>query len=198
MSISPKHARIENDLYETPAALTEGLLTTAPYIAGKIFEPCAGGGSIARVLTARGLSVTQSDITKPVPGAPSDAATKEFWGHWGEQNFDWVVTNPPYGDRLPDKILPLAFDNVNRGMAMLLRITYSEPCASRSAWLKAHEDCLRQKIDISPRPRFRLDTNKTDACTVSWFIWDKEFSWAALGVASPFVSFRYERAPAYK
>jgi hypothetical protein len=142
--------RIANDKYFTPAVLTEGLLARVP-IKGRVIEPCAGEGAIAKVLFEHGLDVTLSDITG-VCDAPTDASTPEFWEY--HRGYDWAISNPPYGGQLPDKIVPLAFDNVTTGVAMLLRITWSEPCASRGNWLEEHADCLRAKNRRMAPPAF--------------------------------------------
>jgi hypothetical protein len=56
-------------------------------------------------------------------------------------------------------------------MAMLLRLSYLEPCENRASWLVEHPPA--KLIVFNPRPRFRADTGGTDSVTSAWFIWHR-------------------------
>ena len=186
--------RHKNDFYQTPSLLTKTLLGKVP-IAGNILEPCAGKSAITKVLKQQESSISavlESDLTwGETRNHPVDATTEEFWSYWRShfdyhyprQGLNWVVTNPPFSTA--HEILPKAFDVCNIGVAFLLRSTYSEPCKNRRDWLIEHADCMRYRIDISPRPRFRAGKG-TDSTTCTWFVWQKNWSWSSLGVDSPF------------
>jgi hypothetical protein len=83
--------------------------------------------------------------------------------------YDWIITNPPYNQA--PAILPLAFQNCRVGMAMLLRLSYLEPCENRARWLAEHPPA--KLIVFNPRPRFRADTGGSDSVTSAWFIWHR-------------------------
>ena len=202
--------RHENDFYETPTLLTKELLARID-ISGIILEPCAGDSAITKALKAYSPRTTgvatriviESDLTwgdkrsqrttregSPA-SSPADATTEEFWEYWRSHFYtnypdcgiSWVVTNPPFNKA--HQILPLAFEYCSIGVAFLLRSTYSEPCKNRADWLVEHADRLRYRIDISPRPRFRKEGG-TDTATVTWFVWQKSWSWEEKGIDSPF------------
>lgn len=196
----PRIKRIENDKYFTEDRLTDALLKRID-LRGRILECCAGDRAIARrihnkVATHSGSVVLSSDLTDsetsefPLLHADqtTDATTREFWENYnrpGTQVLNWVVTNPPFN--VAPKIIPLAYKNSRVGIAMLLRLSYLEPCANRAAWLQSNADNLKLVMPVNPRPRFRADTKGTDSCTVAWFVWDKQHSWKSLGVDCPFV-----------
>lgn len=176
-------ARIENDYYPTPTALTMAMLDVLPpnYFEGTILECCAGDGAIARCFD----TVIKTDIDPKWECSIMDATRPRDWDL--VENFypiDWVITNPPFNKAT--KILPLAWKHCAVGMAMLLRITYAEPCKDRRDWLSANSDHLRYFIPVNPRPKFRPDTKGSDSTTVAWLIWDKRWSWQDHGIDPPF------------
>lgn len=174
--------RIENDAYYTPKALTRAL-DKEVVISGRILECCAGNGAIAGALAEHdpNRKIFQSDLAWD---SKCDATTRQYWESIGD--IDWTVTNPPFNSAA--EIIPLAYEHSRIGIAMLLRTTYSEPCANRRTWLAQHADNLVFKMDVNPRPKFRTDRKGSDSATVAWFVWKKDFSWKRLGVPSPFRS----------
>ena len=167
------------DFYETHAALTWVLLENlelnghlgAPVT---VLEPCSGAGAIARVLA--GSKQFQEVLTNDLDPAQAsdthwDATLKSSWE---DQRPGWVITNPPFNQA--PKILPLAHNASTQGVAMLLRLSYLEPCSDlkrmgsyRGPWLQ--ENPPDQVIIVWPRPKFRADTKGNDSVTVGWFIW---------------------------
>lgn len=179
--------RISHDFYPTPEGITQSLLEVCPELPRFIFEPCAGNGAIGDILRASERIVHESDIQWIPSYAESHDATKnKFWvtssfvceGSWA------VVTNPPFN--LAHEILPLAYKYSPWGCAFLLRLSYLEPAANRAQWLQDCADSLRYVIPVNPRPKFRRDTKSTDSATVAWMVWQKSWSWKALGVKPPF------------
>ena len=190
--------RHNNDAYYTHAGLVKALLDNVE-ISGTVCEPCAGEGHIAHQLIEHGLDVFSSDIDLDLdyPDCAADATDLKFWQKDAGEN-DWTVTNPPY--RQPDcqKIIENAWEFSKVGIAMLLRLTYLEPCALSSKdvinWTQRYPDRelswddlngrapflksapLSHLLVFNPRPQFRTDTKGTDNTTVAWFVWQKDWA----------------------
>ena len=200
--------RHSNDAYYTHAGLVKALLDNVP-ISGDVCEPCAGEGHIAYQLSEIDHLIcvhsfdTDESLDYPV-NLGFDATSAWQWSHYRKDYFgsdsglfDWTVTNPPY--RQPDcqKIIENAWEYSRVGIAMLLRLTYLEPCGlsakdvvnwdrrcpnrqltmdeleGRAPFLKSAP--LSHLLVFNPRPQFRTDTNGTDNTTVAWFVWQKDW-----------------------
>ena len=151
----------------TPHWCTEGLLEHV-HVSGRILEPCAGKGGIASPLARHGLDVMWQDIDKDGNAlviqdfmAPDHQAT----------GYDWIISNVPYQTEdytaadFVRKALTLA-----PKVAMLLRISWLEPCADRIDILEGNPPSL---IIYLPRPSFNGPgrSNGTDTCTSVWAVW---------------------------
>lgn len=163
--------RLKNDQYFTPLGLVKPLLEVLDLSDSICFEPCAGDSAIASQLPR----AIQADID-PKLGHKVFDATK--FDHWFTTfifyNPDWVITNPPYTQPDCDEIVKLAWKFANEGVAMLLRLSYLEPCQGRAQFLK--EATLSNLIIFNPRPQFIPGKKATDSSTVAWFVWRK--NWA--------------------
>jgi hypothetical protein len=141
-----------------------------PYNPRCCFEPCAGDGAISNKLRDAGLRVLTNDIdTRHETTFMLDAKLPDNW-RWFP-HFDWAITNPPFN--CAAQIIPNAVARASMvpsypwGVAMLLRITYLEPCKNRAQWLI--ENPIKRLI-VLPRMSFTGD-RKTDSVTCAWFIW---------------------------
>ncbi|MGL4419455.1 MAG: hypothetical protein ACRCZF_02205 [Gemmataceae bacterium] len=165
-----------------------------------INEPCAGQRDIVRVLEHNGLTVNHSDLTD---GPGNDATTRSFWE--SRPPFDLMITNPAFNVATP--IVQLGYEFAKVGAIVLLPQSWFEPTenkdgsnkakglpslydkslfAERYQWLCDHADQMRWQVTVNPRPMFREDTTRTDSKTVCWTLWDKRWSWMALGIEPPF------------
>jgi hypothetical protein len=167
-------ARQPLDFYPTPSLLTWALLGSHRFVPWRnkatVLEPCNGEGAISDVLKESGLFrlVDTADIDETKPAALTmDAADPGAWARMAR--YDWVISNPPYSQA--PAILPLAFQNCRVGMAMLLRLSYLEPCENRARWLAEHPPA--KLIVFNPGPKFRADTSGSDSVTSAWFIWHR-------------------------
>lgn len=163
--------RREHDFYPTPGWATRMLLERVP-IDGKILEPCSGRGDIADVLRdyrndLRFRAVVTNDYDKHQPSVLHDDATDQDWWSIWAQTLSWVVTNPPFG--VAHRILPLAYKATLGRVAMLLRLSYLEPCEGRASWLVAHPPT---RLYVLPRISFTGD-GKTDSVTCAWYVWNR-------------------------
>lgn len=170
--------RIDGDFYPTKAKLTEKMLThpmaTAVMGGSQFVECCVGDGDIANVLW--GLEPQPVVVTNDVnPDHPADyhmdATKRDFWTQLLREHgrLEWVITNPPY--KLAPQIVANAYGYARRGVAMLLRLSFAEPCQNRLGFLTSFPPTALI-VAGNPRPSFRPDGG-TDSVTTAWFIWDK-------------------------
>jgi hypothetical protein len=153
--------------FPTPAWATEELLKRTPEISlrDSILECCSGALNIAKVLAKNGSRTVCTNDIDGNRDADSyyDAAQSLSWLEIG--GFDWVISNPPFNRA--KEILPLALANCNIGIAMLLRLSYLEPCLNRIQWLQANPP---KRVIVLPRISFTGD-GRTDRVTACWVIW---------------------------
>ena len=129
-----------------------------------IFECCYGEGHISKRLEALGYcNLSLGDILDDANYF--DATHPDSWEL--EDNIDFTITNPPFN--LAHEILPLAYKHSKYGIAMLLRLSYLEPCENRGTWLVENPV---SKLIVMPRISFTAN-GKTDSVTTAWFVWDK-------------------------
>ncbi|MEO0988566.1 MAG: hypothetical protein AAFY20_23955 [Cyanobacteria bacterium J06639_14] len=185
-----KLERVENDYYRTYPELVQVLLDelagTPHEITGQVLEPTVGDGVIANFFNG---CITNDLHPHPdwSPDFQMDATDPLFWQVLQEQGgYDWGVGNPPWLKDVVSKIVQQAYANAGRGVAFLLRLSYLEPTEDRGEWHQQNDDHLRFVIPVNPRPLWRIDTSNSEAVTCCWFLWDKKFSWKALGIKPPF------------
>lgn len=160
--------RREHDFYPTPGFATRELLERIR-IAGDVFEPCVGAGDIANELARcdRVRSLATNDLDRRHEAMMHGDATDGRW--WRSLlRYDWIVTNPPFG--VAHQILPFAYQYARVGVAMLLRLTYLEPCEGRAAWLSEYPP---DHLIVLPRISFTGDGD-TDSVTCGWMVWSKD------------------------
>ncbi len=103
--------RDPRDRYETPTWVTDILTRNVVLPRHDVFEPACGSGIMAVALEQAKLTVTASDI----------ASGRDFLDC--RDRHAAVVTNPPYKDRLPERFLRHAMDNVATEVVALLVAT---------------------------------------------------------------------------
>lgn len=174
--------RRPNDFYPTPEWATEELIRRYPAVIrnGWVGEPCAGDGAITKVLERHVYGVRTNDINYNTDPDSCVDATKP--GAF-EEMFDgyrpsWIVTNPPF--KSAPEIVKGAYDYAYSGIAMLLRLSFLEPCKNRVDFLKAHPPT---SIYVLPRISFTGD-GRADTVTCAWMIWDKSHEGKSINVVS--------------
>lgn len=174
--------RRERDAYYTPDWATATLIERAPEVrGGQLLDPCCGDGRMARAVmdTGRFGGVVLNDIAQPAdlatwPPAFADCVPSRIDGV-GQDACDpdlydpapcWVVTNPPWNGS--GRIAWTALQHARVGVALLLRITWLEPCEGRE-WLKRLPPTRMIVL-----PRISYDgSGQTDSATSAWFIWTR-------------------------
>lgn len=153
------------DQYWTPhAGITRRLLARHGWDTGTALEPCAGARAIADVLIDHGLGVITGDIdpamdTDHVWNFPIAAKLGQV------PEVDFVISNPPFN--LANECVDAALSVCPR-VAMLLRMTWIEPCSDRRRiWTMTPPAFVHP---LHPRPCFTGD-GKTDSATCAWFVW---------------------------
>lgn len=168
--------RQANDEYHTRPGITKAL-TDRICIYGRVLEPCNGRGHITSTLTSR--SIVTNDINPERSADFHCDATDPEAEIWDGRHYDWVITNPPFSEA--HKILPIAFEHADIGVAFLLRLSYLEPTMSRNVrgdWLDKHADQMTNLIILgNPRPSFPPYQRNTDSVTSAWMVWHPDFSW---------------------
>ena len=147
----------------------------------RVLECCAGNGGISQHLP--GIVILNDISPEPDFEVHSRLDAKGSL-LWELSKPDWTVTNPPFNEATP--ILKNALTHSRKGVAFLLRLSYYEPTQDRRDLLEGYADCMRYLIPINPRLRFRQDKDGSDKVTTAWFVWLKDFSWAALDLEPPF------------
>ena len=170
------------DRYDTPEWATAALLATFPHIVGDtLLDPCCGNGAMARLVGERFSTIRTNDCDPTVQADTHlDAADAALY----DPRPCWVVTNPPFN--AAGDICYQAIEGLTRsvlglggalfGVAMLLRITFAEPCGSSPVaprngrlWLERYPPT---GLLVLPRIDFRRDGG-SDSATACWFIWSR-------------------------
>ena len=167
----PKQQRRKLDKYYSPDIVLQWLLQKQAVgisTEDTILECAVGGWAIAAPLELEGYRVITNDIDPEVPADyHEDIASAAAWQTLPA--CDWVITNPPFN--VLNGALPLMYDNCNKGLALFVRKSITEPTFARQDWLQAHEQHLAQII-FCPRVSFTGD-GKTDSSSCDWYIWKK-------------------------
>lgn len=161
------------DQYETADWQVDALVDHLPELSGSIWCPTVGDGALARQLLLRrpDLTLTLTNDLDPalIADCHLDATKLESWSEFGKVTTrpDWVVENPPFNVAID--VLKHAYVRARRGVALLLRITFTEPTRDRSLWLANHPIDLQVTLE-----RYSFTGNgKSDNVTAAWFVWAK-------------------------
>lgn len=174
--------RDKRDRYFTPRWATLALLDyLGDRLAGLVWEPCAGQCHIVDVLRERDHHVLATDIT-PYPsldgvhdflhlerGYAPPAVSMD--GTVTVNAPHWIVTNPPYttDQCTATDIVRHALELATVGVAMLLRLSWLEPCDDRVDLLMT--DPPTDYI-ILPRVNY-IGAPSGNNQTSVWCVWDR-------------------------
>ena len=162
------YARKVNDLYCTPAWVTEALLHKVR-LPKTIWEPACATGKISRVLESYGRTVMSTDI-EPGPGY----AIHDFLAD-APIDVECVCTNPPFS--LADSFISQALraTEARSGMVCMLLPSDFEYPGKR---MPLFDDCPQFSLKLALRRRIAWfagtaeDSGKNPMGTHAWYIWD--------------------------
>jgi hypothetical protein len=166
---SGRHAYADRglDLYETPPCAVEALLRVEkiPHV---IWEPCAGPGSIVRVLRNHGRAVIASDIID----YGGLHFVRDFLGARMPAGVEAILTNPPYRD--VERIVEHAL-RPSPLVIMLLRLAFLES-ERRSAILEdrglARIHVFRKRLPMMHRAGWE-GRKANSGMAFGWFCWNR-------------------------
>ena len=157
--------------YYTPPPLTRALLERLNLEPMTIAEPCAGEGWIARELIRDGHTIIAGDVDPELDlRSGLDFFSKRATGVYGRT--DAIITNPPWSDSA--RFVRRALE-ITPNVAMLLRLTFLEPCDSEPASRRVDLLRIMRSHIVMPRTRFYKGGKKTDSVPPMWFVWG--FDW---------------------
>lgn len=176
-----RHARVENDFYETPGWVTRAILPHLRTGGATVLEPAAGEGAILRELVmvggARVLGGVEIDPTRAAKAASYTGAAflrrADFLdprsplpvgGPW-----EVIITNPPFSHA--EAFVRRSLDVVAPGgtVAMFLRLAFLES-QGRAALLRERPPDV---FILPARPSFKRSAGRTitDRWAYAWFVW---------------------------
>lgn len=170
------YARKANDLYQTPAWVTEALCRSIA-LPPVLLEPACGDGQMERTLVAMGHTVIASDIE---PGLDSSGAAHDFLAldypvideH---REIGGIVTNPPFS--LADEFVMHAINRMKRGagmVAMLLPSDWDHAACRRHLLGECPQ--FAKKVVLTRRIRWFEGTDddkgKQPMNNHAWYVWD--------------------------
>lgn len=187
--VQVKRQRIDLDYYATPAWCTRQILDVLQLTFGRemsqhmaILDPSCGDGAILRVGAERGLRGYGIELdegrakqAREVDGAQveqADALGMRWPTTYGEgvdrRAIVALVGNPPFSLAGEFAGMAAEWSRANdRSAALLLRLSFAES-QKRAAF---HRQYPSDIYVLPVRPRFRTDTNGTDAHAYAWFVW---------------------------
>lgn len=160
------------DFFPTPPWGTRAgaeVLQTLDPACRYVTEPCCGEMHMAGPLSAY-FDVSPSDVYPHLPNTPLRDWLDDSL--WGQDEFDWVVTNPPFS--LAHEFVNRGLARARRGVALLLRLSFLE--GQERYHLLAGDNPLTLLATFSerlPMTLGRWDLSKGTATGYGWFFWMK-------------------------
>jgi predicted RNA methylase len=167
--------RIANDLYETPAWVTNVLLDAVSGLPHRVWEPACGNGKISNALGIAGFEVTSSDILDR--GYSLQTSRADFLstnklpgeGRWA------IITNPPFGARGTQALYFIrhALDLTkacNGSVCMLLPCDFDHAASRYDVF--GHCPAFAGKVVLTKRIRWIEDSTGSPSQNFAWFCWN--------------------------
>ena len=134
-----------------------------------VLEPACGRGFMATALAEYFGHVDASDVHNYGFGHCSDFLKAAYTA----DQFDWVVTNPPF--RLAEAFIQHALPIARRGVAMLVRTVFIESVGRYDRIFSVNPpSTIAQYSERVPMVKGRVDKRASTATGYAWVIWEKE------------------------
>jgi len=130
-------------------------------------EPACGRGHMASVMAEYFACVSASDIAFYGYAPPRD-----FLGYQQDEQFDWIITNPPF--KLAEDFALLALERARVGVALLVRTVFIESVGRlERIFSRFPPTYVAQFSERVPMVKGRLDKKASTATGYAWIIWQK-------------------------
>lgn len=134
-----------------------------------VLEPACGEGYMSRALSEYFDAVRSFDVHGYGYGYVDNFLTSS----WGDESFDWVITNPPF--KAAEEFICRGLKIARCGVAVLVRTVFIE---SVGRWDRLFRDrpctTFAQFVERVPIVKGRVDPKATTATGYAWLIWDKQ------------------------
>ena len=137
-------------------------------LTGTCLDCCAGEVTTAKALAEKSrLRIITNNINPDLStDYHQDVSIQQGWQRLPD--VDWIISIPPY-IKAPI-IIPLAYEKVKKGIIMLLKLSYLEPCPDRVEWLTKQPPT---KLICIPRI-LSAKKRDLDSIALAWFVWLKD------------------------
>lgn len=134
-------------------------------------EPACNRGFMVEPLREYFKDVRASDIFDYGYGEVADFVG----GAYGDQSFDWVITNPPF--KLAEDFFFEAKRVARRGVALLTRTVFIESVGRyERLFSKFPPTTFAQFVERVPMVKGRVDKKASTATGYGWLVWDMQQS----------------------
>ena len=131
-------------------------------------EPACGRGDMSRVLEHHFEFVQSSDVADYGYGDIRDFLNQPY----GDSQFDWIVTNPPF--RRAEQFVSTALNAARFGVAIICRTVFLESVGRYNRLFRDSPPAIfAQFVERVPMVKARLDPTATTATGYCWLVWDK-------------------------
>lgn len=148
------------DDYPTPAGFIHPLMDWLNLeTSNTLWDPCAGGGHLVKVLRDRGYTAQANDL---------HYSGDDFLDETREPGkSDWIITNPPY--KLGEAFVRRAMRQADKGVAMLMNSSFLEGIGRSTGLFKEH----RPTAILLCNRRMILNKQSSSVFSHVWIVWDK-------------------------
>jgi hypothetical protein len=170
-------ARVERDLYPTPAwVITEALAAHVNLAGMRVWECACGTGKMSEALKAAGASVYSTDI-QDHGYAGLDAVVDFVDGQHLDVRFSGLVTNPPFGPRakLAERFIEIGLQRITDCSFMALLLPTDFDSAKTRTHFFAGCPHFAGRIILTKRIVWFENPNKRESPkeNTAWYLWSR-------------------------
>lgn len=170
------YPRADDDHYPTPPWVSELLLNNVR-LRGRIWEPCAGKGDIARVLADTGYRVVASDLVGYEGGVFPVATGVDALQAPLPPGVRAIATNPPYAKAILSRLIRYWLEllqPVGGQLCLLLRALWGESKGGQALTTQhpAYAGKLKTPRRILWFKGTATDKGESPKDEHAWFLWD--------------------------